>query len=160
MCACSLSLSNCPAGCLSLELSQDACLSQILRLCHSSALTFSAQTPVSHLDCLIPGGTGRESAIYRHTLEGERDGGGGLSSADEGTEPWGWSCLRIMGCSSGSGALFCTAYRVKELRLGVWMKSTYCSKKSMSKTCCSFLPFASVFFLVCCPHLVFTCSLP
>ena len=33
-------------------------------------------------------------------------------------------------------------------------------KKGMSKTCCSFLPFASGFFLVCCPHLVFTCFLP
>lgn len=79
------------------------------------------------MDCLIPGGTGGGSVIYK--LKGERDGGGGLSSAEEGTGPCGWSCLRIVGCSSGSGALFYTAYRVKELRLGAWVKSTYCSKK-------------------------------
>lgn len=41
--------------------------------------------------------------------------------------------LRIMGFSSGSRALFCTPYRVKELRLGAWMKSQQ-KKKGTSET--------------------------
>lgn len=91
-------------------------------LCHSSALTFSAEAPVSHLDCLIPEGAGGESAIYRPRLEGETWGfefswGGHTTTGmvlpeDHGLLLWLWGS--ILHCLQGERT---QARRLDEINL-------------------------------------------